>query len=128
MFAKFFEFKALVEKDNGSKVKALKSDNSEEYVSNEFKKLCASEGIQWELIAPHNPQQNWVVERKNRSIVQAAWVMLHDEGLSLCLWVKACNTVVYFHNRSPYQILEMSTLEKDLCHKTINAVNTIVLT
>lgn len=55
MFSKFFVFKALVEKDNGRKVKALRSNNDGEYVSNEFKKFCASEGIRRELISPHNP-------------------------------------------------------------------------
>ena len=44
-FEKFCEFKALVEKDTGRKVKALRSDNGGEYVSNEVKKFCALEGI-----------------------------------------------------------------------------------
>ena len=45
VFSKFVEFKALVEKDTGRKVKFLRSDNGGEYVSNEFKNLCATEGI-----------------------------------------------------------------------------------
>ena len=61
-FAKFYEFKALVEKDTGRKVKALGSDNGGEYVSNVFKNFCASKGIRWEVIEPHNPQYNGVVE------------------------------------------------------------------
>ena len=44
-FSKFVEFKALVEKDPGRKVKALGSDNGGEYLSNEFKTLCVKEGI-----------------------------------------------------------------------------------
>lgn len=56
MFSKFCEFKALVEKDIGRKVKVLKRNNNGEYVLDKFKKFCASEGIQWELIEPHNPQ------------------------------------------------------------------------
>ena len=59
-------------------MKALRTDNDEEYVSNEFKKFCASEGNQWDLIAPHNPQHNGVVEIKNKNIVGVAQVMLHD--------------------------------------------------
>ena len=54
-FTKFCEFKALVEKESGKKVKALWSDNSGEYVSNEFKKFYAEEGIKRELTTPHNP-------------------------------------------------------------------------
>jgi len=45
MFSKFCEFKALLEKDTGKKVKALRRNNIGEYVSNEFKNICALEGI-----------------------------------------------------------------------------------
>jgi len=45
-------------------VKDLKSDNRGEYMSNEFKNICAKEGIHQELTTPHNPQKNGVAERK----------------------------------------------------------------
>lgn len=64
-FVKFCEYKAHVEKDIGRKFKALKSDNNGECVSNHFKKFCASESIQRDIIAPRNPQENRVAERKN---------------------------------------------------------------
>jgi len=63
--------------------------------------------------APHNAQQNGVAERKNKIIVQGSWVMLHDQGLPLHLWVEACNIVVYLQYRNPHRILGMSTLEED---------------
>ena len=77
-FSKYCEFKALVEKESGKKVKALRSDNGGEYISNKFKDFCSKEGIQRELMSPHNPQQNGVAERKSRAIVGAAQAMLHD--------------------------------------------------
>ena len=64
-YSKFCEFKALVEKESGKHVKALRSDNGGEFISTEFKDFCSAEGIRRELIAPHNPQQNGVAERKN---------------------------------------------------------------
>lgn len=45
IFSKFYEFKALIQKDTRNKVKALKGNNGGEYVSNEFKNLCTSEII-----------------------------------------------------------------------------------
>ena len=45
-FSKFVEFKALVEKETNKKVKALRRNNGGEYVLNEFRILCAKEGIQ----------------------------------------------------------------------------------
>jgi hypothetical protein len=94
-FSKFYEFKSFVEKELGKKVKALRSDNGGEYISNEFKDFCSKEGIRRELIAPHNPQQNGVVERKNRTIMGETQAMLHDQGLPMHLWEEACNTSVY---------------------------------
>ena len=111
-FAKFCEFKALVEKESGKKVIALRSDNGGEFISAEFKEFCSAEGIRRELIAPHNPQQNGVAERKNITIVGAARAMLHDQGLPLHLWDEACNTAVYVQNCCPHKVLGMSTLEE----------------
>ena len=53
--SKFCEFKALVEKDLGKQLKDFRSDNGDEYISNEFKDFYSKEGIQRELIVPHNP-------------------------------------------------------------------------
>lgn len=118
-FTKFYEFKALVEKEPGKKVKALWSDKGGDYVSNEFKNLCAVEGIKRELMTPHNPQQNGVAERKNKSIVGVAREVLHDQGLPLHLWAEACNTTVYVHNHSPHWTLEMKIPEEDYSGKRL---------
>ena len=119
-FAKFCEFKALVEKESGKKVIALRSDNGGEFISAEFKEFCSAEGIRRELIAPHNPQQNGVAERKNRTIVGAARAMLHDQGLPLHLWDEACNTAVYVQNRCPHKVLGMSTPEEAYSGKRLD--------
>eukprot|EP00253_Pinus_taeda_P020895 PITA_20895 len=119
-YTKFFEFKALVEKESGKKVKALRSDNGGELISGEFKDFCSTEGIRRELIAPHNPQHNGVAKRKNRTIVGAARAMLHDQGLPLHLWAEACNTVVYVQNHCPHKILGMSTPEEAYSSKSPN--------
>ena len=72
------EFKALVENETGKKIKSLRSDNVGEYVSNAFRDLCSKEGIRRELISPHNPQKNYVVERNNKTNVGATRAMLHE--------------------------------------------------
>jgi hypothetical protein len=74
--------------------------------------FCAGEGIRRELTVPYNPQQNGVVERKNRAIVGAARAMLHDQGLPLFLWVEACYTAVYLQNRSPHKAVGSMTPEE----------------
>jgi hypothetical protein len=44
---------------------------------------------------PYNPQQNGDEERKTRYIIKLTKSMIHDLDLSMCLWAKACLTVVY---------------------------------
>ena len=48
-------------------MKAPRSKNGGEYVLNEFNNFCALEGIQWELISPHNPQQNGLAEKEEHN-------------------------------------------------------------
>ena len=92
-------------------------------MSNEFKNLCASEGIRRELIAFHKPQYNGVDERKNISIVGVAWAMLHDQGLLLHLWAEACKKFVYVQNMSPHRILRIGTSEEDFSGKKLDVAH-----
>jgi transposase InsO family protein len=112
VFNKFQEFKALVENLSGRKIKVLRSDNGGEYTSNEFKDFCREAGIKRELTTPYNPQQNGVAERKNRSIVEAAKAMIHDQNLPMHLWAEASSTTVYVQNKSPHKILGNKTPEE----------------
>jgi hypothetical protein len=66
---------------------------------------CAAARIKKEQIVPYNPKQNGVVERKNRTIIEATRKMIHDQGLPLFLWAKASRTIVYIQNRSPHTVL-----------------------
>jgi transposase InsO family protein len=112
VFIRFQEFKALLENQTGRKIKVLRSDNKGEYTSNAFKSFCTKARIKRELMVLHNPQQNWVAERKNRAIIGAAKAMLHDQDLPMFLWAEACNTIVYSHNRSPHKVLGSKTTEE----------------
>jgi hypothetical protein len=60
----------------------------------------------------YNPQQNGVVEKKNRSIIGVVKAMIHDQDLPMFLWVEACNTTIYIHNKCPHRILEEKTPEE----------------
>ena len=79
----FKEFKALIENHTENNIKTFRSDNGREFTSNEFKELCKDSGIKRELSTPYNPQQNGIIERKNRTIMEAARAMLHDQDLPM---------------------------------------------
>ena len=107
----FQKFKALVKNQTGKNIKVLRSDNGGEYTSHAFDEYCWQEGIKRQLTVPYTPQQNGVSKRKNRSIVDVARAMLHDQSLPFFLWVEACSIVVYLLNRSLHGALGCKTLE-----------------
>ena len=51
------------------------------------------------FFAPKIPQQNGVVERKNKTLQEMARVILNSKKLSSRLWVEAVNTACYTINR-----------------------------
>ncbi|TQD81825.1 hypothetical protein C1H46_032578 [Malus baccata] len=100
-FNYFKKFKSMVELHSGFKIKSLRSDRGGEFLSSEFTKFCETEGIQRQLTMAYTPQQNGVVERKNRTVVEMAKTMLHDRGMPYVLWAEAVHTAVYILNRCP---------------------------
>ena len=73
---------------------------------------CSTEGIKKEHTVPHTPQQNLVVERKNKTMVETAQAMLFDQELPLFLWAEAYRTAVYIQNRCPHIALGRKTPEE----------------
>jgi hypothetical protein len=75
------------------------------------------------LTVPHNPQQNGVAERKNRSIEETVKALLNDQVLSMFLWGEVVVTTIYVHNRSIHYILKDMTLEEAFSGKKPNVEN-----
>ena len=71
VFKQFLEWKAMVEKSTGRKLKTLRTDNGGEYTSTEFEAYLKTEGVRHELTVPKTPEQNGVAERMNRTLVEA---------------------------------------------------------
>ena len=101
VFEKIVERRALVENLYGCKITNLHINNGGEYTSNEFTTYLKQEGICHELTVPKTPQQNGVVERMNRTLVETVRSMLSDTKLSKQFWAEALSTTVYVCNRSP---------------------------
>ncbi|CAL9003955.1 unnamed protein product [Prunus brigantina] len=102
----------MVELQSGFKVKCVRSDKGGEFTSSEFDRLCEEAGIQRQFSMAYTPQQNGVVERKNRTVVEMAKAMLHGKELPYYLWAEAVHTAVYLLNRCPTKALETKLLLK----------------
>ncbi|KAJ9545006.1 hypothetical protein OSB04_024713 [Centaurea solstitialis] len=80
--------------------KVIRSDNGTEFKNSTIKEYLTSVGITHNFSAPKTPQQNGVVERKNRPIVEVARTMLNASGLPLTFWAEAVSIACYTQNRS----------------------------
>nr|GEX83448.1 retrovirus-related Pol polyprotein from transposon TNT 1-94 [Tanacetum cinerariifolium] len=111
-FEAFKKFKAMVEKENGLKIKYMRSDRGGEFLSNEFNKFCKDNRIRRFLTAPYAPQQNGVVERKNTTILNMVRSMLKKKKMPKEFWAKAVDCAVYLLNRCPLKTLDNKTPQK----------------
>ena len=68
-FEKFKELRAEVENQLGKRIKAIQSYRGGEYIFGDSRDYLIENGIVSQLTAPGTPQQNGVVERKNRTLL-----------------------------------------------------------
>ncbi|KAJ9559933.1 hypothetical protein OSB04_005093 [Centaurea solstitialis] len=68
-FTHFKKFKALAENEIGKSLKVFRSDRGGEFTSLEFNTFCDQNGVKRHLTAPYSPQQNGIVERRNRTLM-----------------------------------------------------------
>ncbi|GJX70925.1 putative ribonuclease H-like domain-containing protein [Tanacetum coccineum] len=87
------------------KVKVIRCDNGTEFKNKEMNQFCERKGIKRGFSIARTPQQNRVVERKNRTLIEAAKTMLADSKLPTTFWAEAVNTACYVQNRSMNQKL-----------------------
>ena len=86
-------------KSNIRSIKRIRSDHGREFENASFESYCDSLGISHEFSAPRTPQQNGVVERKNRVLQEMARVMLLSNNVPRNLWAEAVNTACYIGNK-----------------------------
>ncbi|GJZ06781.1 retrovirus-related pol polyprotein from transposon TNT 1-94, partial [Tanacetum coccineum] len=78
----------------------IRTDNGTEFVNQTLRKWYENVGITHQTPVARTPQQNDVVERRNRTLVEAARTMLIFSKALLFLWAEAINTAYYTQNRS----------------------------
>ena len=114
-FPAFKSFAKLSQNKMDSKIVTIRSDHGGEFQNHLFDKYCDKHGIEHNFSAPRTPQQNGVVERKNRVLEELARTMLNEGGLPKYFWADAISTACYVLNRilirpilnkTPYELLK----------------------
>jgi hypothetical protein len=79
-------------------LKVIRNDNGTEFRNVSFDEFCLEHGIDQQFFAPRVPQQNGVMERKNRTLVEMARMMLDEHRTPRCFWDDAISTACYISN------------------------------
>jgi hypothetical protein len=82
-FEKFKEFQNEVQNQLGKKIKALRSDQGGEYLSQSFDDHLKECGIVSQLTPPGTPQLNGVSERRNQTLLDMVRSMMSQTDLPL---------------------------------------------
>jgi transposase InsO family protein len=82
----------------GLRIKKIRSDNGTEFYS-QIEGFLEDEGIKHEFSSPYTPQQNGVVERKDRTLLDMARTMLDEYKTPDRFWAEAINTACYSINQ-----------------------------
>ncbi|CAA7039007.1 unnamed protein product [Microthlaspi erraticum] len=108
-FNRFKRFKSLVEQESGEKIQTFRTDRGGEFVSQEFNSYCDLAGIKRHLTAPYTPQQNGVVERRNRTLMEMTRSILKYMSLPSFLWGEAVRHSTYLLNRIATRAIKETT-------------------
>nr|GFA73610.1 putative ribonuclease H-like domain-containing protein [Tanacetum cinerariifolium] len=81
-------------------VRRIRTDNGTEFVNHTLRDYYEEVGISHETSVARSPQQNGVVERRNRTLIEAARTMLIYAQAPLFLWAEAVATACLTQNRS----------------------------
>ncbi|XP_060200816.1 uncharacterized protein LOC132629096 [Lycium barbarum] len=108
-------FLSMVERQFNVKVKIIRSDNAFELgksaIASEF---LSSEGIIHQTCCVSTPQQNGVVERKHKHLLEVSRALYFQSKVPIKYWGECLLTATYLINRIPSKVLRGKTLYQAL--------------
>nr|GEU44048.1 hypothetical protein [Tanacetum cinerariifolium] len=106
-------------------VRRIRTDNGYEFVNQTLREYYEEVGISHETSVARSPYQNGVVERRNRTLIEATRTMLIYAQASLFLWAEAVATACYtqngsiirlHHGNTPYELLHNKLPDLSFLH------------
>ena len=87
-FYEFLEFCNKVQNEKGFTIICIRNDHGKEFKNIDFEIYCNEHRIDHDFSTPRTPQQNRVVEKKNRTIQEMARTMLNENSLPKYFWTE----------------------------------------
>nr|GEU88159.1 retrovirus-related Pol polyprotein from transposon TNT 1-94 [Tanacetum cinerariifolium] len=119
------KFLTMIEVRLKTRVQSIRTDNGTEFVNQMLREYYEKVGISHETSVARTPQQNGVIERRNRMLIGTAPTMLIYAKALLCLWAEACTTTCYTqncsiicfcHEKTPYELLHNKPPDLSFLH------------
>ena len=98
-FRAFKRLAKVIQNEKNLHISSIRSDHGGEFENNLFETFCEENGIEHNFSSPRTPQQNGVVERKNRHLEEMARTMLNEANIPKYFWADAVSTACYVMNR-----------------------------
>nr|GEZ84709.1 putative ribonuclease H-like domain-containing protein [Tanacetum cinerariifolium] len=101
-------------------VRRIRTDNGTEFVNQTLRDYYEEVGISHETSVARSPQQNGVVKRRNRTLIEAACTILIYAQAPLFLWAEAVATACFTqsrsiirlrHGKTPYELIHGKQLD-----------------
>jgi hypothetical protein len=108
----FKDFVRRAENKFEQKLKKVRSDNGSEFKNTNVEEFRDEKGIKHEFSTTYTPEQNGVVERKNKTLIEMERSMLDEYKVLDSFWAEAINTACHasnrlychrFFNKTPYE-------------------------
>lgn len=99
----------MVEHETKKRIQTLRTDRGGEFVSLEFNAYYHEKGIKRHLTAPYSPQQNGVVERRNRTLMEMTRSIMKHMSVANYLWREAVRHSTYLLNRIAARVIRDRT-------------------
>nr|GEW35931.1 hypothetical protein [Tanacetum cinerariifolium] len=93
-------FLRLVQRGLHAQVRIVRTDKGTEFLNKTLHAYFASKGIHHQTSVARTPEQNGVVERRNRTLVEAARTIQSTAKVPLFFWAEAIATACFIQNRS----------------------------
>ncbi|GJZ71219.1 retrovirus-related pol polyprotein from transposon TNT 1-94 [Tanacetum coccineum] len=99
----------MIEVQFEKQIKRVRCDNGREFTSNDMLEFYNEKGILFETTCPHTPQQNGVVERKHRHLLETAHALRIGANLPKRFWGECILTATHVINCLPSKVIKNKT-------------------
>jgi hypothetical protein len=113
-------FFKMIEKQFQAHIQKIQSDNAREFFNSHTNNFFKDLGVLQQSSCAYTPQQNGVVERKHRHLLNVARALHFQSNLPLDFWGDFVLTATYLINRLPTNVLKGQTPHEILFKKKPN--------